>query len=169
MHVDSIEIVDVNIKNYYFAFIFKMFIRMNFEKKYIALLNTKAEINVIIEKMMINENFFMKSRFHFNLMNHTKHFKIFLKICENITISIKKFIINHHIFVISEADHMLIFNQFFMKKIKTNIEWKNDDVYIIIHDVEIERQIIFRINFEYDHFSFRKKNEIFFTLKQFLN
>ena len=122
VHVDSIEIVDVNIKNYYFAFIFKMFIRMNFEKKYIALLNTKAEINVIIEKMMINENFFMKSRFHFNLMNHTKHFKIFLKICENVTINIKKFIINHHIFVISEADHMLIFNQFFMKKIKTNIE-----------------------------------------------
>ena len=95
---------------------------MNFEKKYIALLNTKAEINVIIEKMMINENFFMKSRFHFNLMNHTKHFKIFLKICENVTINIKKFIINHHIFVINEADHMLIFDQFFMKKIKTNIE-----------------------------------------------
>ena len=28
---------------------------------------------------------------------------------------------------------------------------------MIIHDVEIERQIIFCISFEYDHFSFRKK------------
>ena len=33
MHVDSIEIVDVNIKNYYFTFIFKMSIRMNVKKK----------------------------------------------------------------------------------------------------------------------------------------
>ena len=92
------------------------------KKKYIVVLNTKAEINVIIEKIMINENFFMKSKFHFNLMNYMKHFKNFLKICENVTINIKKFIINYHIFVISKTDHMLIFDQFFIKKFKINIE-----------------------------------------------
>ena len=110
MHVDSIETVDVNVKNCYFAFIFKMFIRMNFEKKYTALLNTKTKINSMIKKIMINKVFFMKSKFYFILINHTKRFKIFLKICENITINIKKFIINHHIFMINETNHMLIFD-----------------------------------------------------------
>ena len=116
MHVDSIEIVDVNIKNYDFAFIFKMVICMNFEKKYIALLNTKIEINVMIKKMLINEIFFIKLRFHLNLVSHTKHFTKFLKICKNVAINIKKFIINHYFFVINETNHMLILDQFFMKK-----------------------------------------------------
>lgn len=53
IRVEFIEMIKIFAKNYYFAFTSKVSIKIKFETKYIALLNTKIEINVMIEKIII--------------------------------------------------------------------------------------------------------------------
>lgn len=79
MHVKFIEIINVNIKNYYSIFIFKISVRMNSRKKYTVLLNIEIKINVMIEKMIINEKYLIKLKFQLNLIDYTKHFNFFFK------------------------------------------------------------------------------------------
>ena len=99
-----------------------MSIRIKSEIRYIVLIDTDVKINVMIEKMIIKKNLTMRSRFHMNFVSHINHTKNFLKICENVKINIKKFRNRHHIFVMNEANYVLILNQSFMKKNKTSIQ-----------------------------------------------
>ena len=122
IQISFIIIFDFNAKNYYIVFTLKVFIRMKFDTKYTALLNIETEINVMTKKMMMKKNLIMKSRFYMNFVSHIEHIKIFFEICENVEINIEDFKIKHHIFVISERNHILILNQLFMQKTRTNIE-----------------------------------------------
>jgi hypothetical protein len=108
VHVESINVIDLDFKNYYIVFTFKISVRMKSDTRYIALLNTEAEINVIIEKLMHKKDLFMRSRSALNLISHIDHQQKFLSVCENVKISIESFIIKHHIFVITRVDHVLI-------------------------------------------------------------
>jgi hypothetical protein len=60
VHVEFIDVIDLDFKNYYIVFTLKISVRMKFDTRYVALLNTKAEINIIIEEMMHKENLFMR-------------------------------------------------------------------------------------------------------------
>jgi hypothetical protein len=73
VHVKSINVIDLDFKNYYIVFTFKISIRMKSDIRYIALLNTEAEINVMIEKMMHKKDLFMRSRSVFNLIFYIDH------------------------------------------------------------------------------------------------
>jgi hypothetical protein len=52
VNVELINVIDFDFKNYYIVFILKIFVRMKSDIRYIALLNTEVEINIIIKKMM---------------------------------------------------------------------------------------------------------------------
>jgi hypothetical protein len=108
VHVESINVIDLDFKNYYIVFTLKISVRMKFNTRYIVLLNTKAEINVIIEKMIHKKDFFMRSRSIFNLISYIDHQQKFLKVCEDVKISIENFIIKHQIFMIARIDYVLI-------------------------------------------------------------
>jgi hypothetical protein len=108
IHVESINVIDLDFKNYYIVFTFKIFIRMKSDTRYVALLNIEVEINIMIEKMMHKEDLFMRSRSVLNLISHIDHQQKFLSVCENAKINIENFIIKHHIFVIARVDYVLI-------------------------------------------------------------
>jgi hypothetical protein len=73
VHVESINVIDLDFKNYYIAFTLKISVRMKSDTRYIALLNTKAEINVMTEKMMQKKDLFMRSHSILNLISHIDH------------------------------------------------------------------------------------------------
>jgi hypothetical protein len=108
VHVKSINVIDLDFKNYYIVFTLKISVRMKSDTRYITLLNTEAEINVMIEKMMHKKDLFMRSRFALNLISYINHQQKFLDVCKDVKISIENFIIKHHIFVIAKIDYVLI-------------------------------------------------------------
>jgi hypothetical protein len=73
VHVESIKMINLDFKNYYIVFTFKIFVRIKSDIRYVTMLNTEAEINIIIEKIMFKEYLFMRSRSIFNLIFHTDH------------------------------------------------------------------------------------------------
>jgi hypothetical protein len=93
---------------------------MKSDTRYIALLNTEAEINVMIEKIMHKEDLSMRSRSTLNLISYIDHQQKFLSVCEDVKISIENCIIKHHIFVIAKVDYVLIFDQSFLLKSRIN-------------------------------------------------
>jgi hypothetical protein len=145
VHVESINMINLDFKNYYIVFTLKIFVRMKSDTRYITLLNTEAEINVMIEKMMHKKDLFMRSRSVLNLIFYIDYQQKFLSVCEDVKISIKNFIIKHHIFMIARVDHVLILDQSFLLKSRISTKWRNENVYMTTHDSKIERQIIFRI------------------------
>jgi hypothetical protein len=116
VHVESINVIDFDFKNYYIVFTLKISVRMKSDTRYIALLNIEAEINVMTEEMMHKEDLFIRSRSVLNLIFHIDHQQKFLNVCENVKISIENFIIKHHIFMIARVDHVLILDQSFLLK-----------------------------------------------------
>jgi hypothetical protein len=116
VHVESIDVIDFDFKNYYIVFTLKISVRMKSDTRNVALLNTEAEINVMIEKMMHKEDLSMRSRSALNLISHIDHQQKFLKVCEDVKISIENFIIKHYIFMIASIDHVLILDQSFLLK-----------------------------------------------------
>ena len=161
VQVEFIIISNSTKKNYYIAFTSKMSIKRKNETRYTALIDIDVEINVMIEKIMIKESLIMRSRFHMNFVSYIDHTKNFLRICENVKMNIKKFRSRYHIFVMNKANYVLMLDQSFMKKNKTSIQWRSNDIYMIAHDEEIERQTIFRILSNQNEFSLREENEIF--------
>jgi hypothetical protein len=89
VHVESINVIDLDFKNYYIVFTLKISVRMKSDTRYVALLNIEAEINVMIEKMMHKEDLFMRSRSTLNLISHIDHQQKFLNVCEDVKISIE--------------------------------------------------------------------------------
>jgi hypothetical protein len=116
VHIESIDVINLDFKNYYIVFTLKISVRMKSDTRYVALLNIEAEINVMIEKMMHKEDLSMRSRFALNLISYIDHQQKFLSVCEDVKISIESFIIKHHIFVIAKVDHVLILDQSFLLK-----------------------------------------------------
>ena len=108
VQVEFIVISNSTTKNYYIASTSKMSIRMKSETRYTALIDTDVEINVMTEDMMLKEELVMRSRFHMNLVSHINHTKNFLKVCDNVKMSINEFRNRHHIFMMNEADHVLV-------------------------------------------------------------
>jgi hypothetical protein len=108
VHVELINVIDLDFKNYYIVFTLKISVRMKSDIRYVALLNTEVEINVMIEKMMHKEDLSMRSLSVLNLIFHIDYQQKFLDVCEDVKISIENFIIKHHIFVIAKVDYVLI-------------------------------------------------------------
>jgi hypothetical protein len=73
VHVESINVIDLDFKNYYIVFTLKISVRMKSDTQYIALLNTEVEINVMIEKIMHKKDLFMRSRSVLNLISYIDH------------------------------------------------------------------------------------------------
>ena len=161
VQVEFIVISNSTTKNYYIASTSKMSIRMKSETRYTVLINTDVEINVMTEDMMFKKKLVMRSRLYINFVSHIDHTKNFLRVCENVKMNINEFRSRHHIFVMNEANHVLVLDQSFMKKNKISTQWRFDDIYMIVHDKEIERQTVFRILSNQNKFSLREENEIF--------
>jgi hypothetical protein len=161
VHVKSINVIDFDFKNYYIVFTLKISVRMKSDTRYVALLNTEAEINVMIEEMMHKEDLFMRLRFTLNLIFDINYQQKFLSVCEDVKISIENFIIKYHIFVIARVDHVLIFNQSFLLKSRISTNWRNKNVYMTTNDSKIKRQIVFQIIVDSNSFFYRDQNEIF--------
>ncbi len=58
--------------------------------KITILLNSKAEINVMIKRLMQTTNLIMQSKPRLRFISHTGHEMNFEKICRNVNINIKK-------------------------------------------------------------------------------
>jgi hypothetical protein len=165
VHVESIGVADLDFKNYYIAFTLKIPVRMKSDTRYVALLNTGAEVNVMIEEMMHKEDLSMRSRSALNLISHIDHQQKFLSVCEDVKISIENFIIKHHIFVIARIDHVLILDQPFLLKSRASTKWRNEEIDMTTHDSKTERQAVFRIIVDSNSFFYRDQNEIFSSMR----
>ena len=99
------ESIDKNVKHLYSCESSKIRILMKDSVKITALLNSKAEINVMIQRFMRTTNLFMRIESRLRLISHTKHEMNFVEICRDVIIDIKEFVTYHHIFVIIHVDH----------------------------------------------------------------
>jgi hypothetical protein len=73
VHVELINMIDLDFKNYYIVFTLKISVRMKSDTRYVALMNIEAEINVMTEEIMHKKNLFMRSRAILNLISYINH------------------------------------------------------------------------------------------------
>jgi hypothetical protein len=72
-NVESINVIDLDFKNYYIVFTLKISVRMKSDTRYVALLNTEAEINIMTEEMMQKKDLSMRSCSALNLIFYIDH------------------------------------------------------------------------------------------------
>lgn len=97
--------------------------------KITTLLDTDAEINVMIRELMKNINLAMKQGFKLELVFHTSYSCFFLCFCENVKVVIGKFKTKHPIFVVEANNHNLILGQTFLNFIKFSQKYKPDKIF----------------------------------------
>ena len=102
----------------------------------IALLNSSAEINVMIRRLMNATSIAMRSDFRLRLISHTRHNMNFDDVCTNIEVDINDLRIVHHIFVVTHVDHQLILRQSFLIDVSVNYDYRFDEVYVIMINSE---------------------------------
>ena len=100
--------------------------------KIIAPLDTGAEINIIIKKLMKEANLAMRKRPKLELVSHTGQSQLFLRFCEYVEIAIGRLKTKHPIFVIEAGDHDLVLGQLFLNFVKFNWEYKPDGIFSTI-------------------------------------
>lgn len=86
------------------------------------LINTKAEINIMIEKTKDQYNLPIWMDLNLWLIFHIGYCQDFIRICKDIEVNIGKVITKRNIFVIDSADHVLIFEILFMIKSQARID-----------------------------------------------
>ncbi len=131
--------------------------------KIIELMNSKAEINVMIKKLMNKTKIIMRFESRFRLIFHIDHDMKFDEICDDVELNIEELKTRHHIFVIVHANHQLIFDQFFLIDLSANYDYRFDEVYVVFINSDFSRFVIFKALDRHDSAN-RTKKTCFLTM-----
>ena len=96
-----------------------------------TLINTEAEINVMIKKIQERLNLPIQLDSTLRLISHSEHKQNFIGIYEDINITIGDITTQQHIFIVDSANHILIFGIPFMIKTRARMDWNVNDYMII--------------------------------------
>lgn len=113
--------------------------------KVIAFLDTSAEINFIIKKLMENINLAIKQGLKLELVLHIDHSRFFLSFCEDIEVIIEGLKTRYPIFIIETRDHDFVLGQPFLNFVKFSQEYKSDEIFGTITRLHTHQIAIFRI------------------------
>jgi hypothetical protein len=131
-------------------------------------MNSKAEINVMIKRLMNKTRIIMRFESRFRLISHIDHDINFDEICNDVKLNIEKLKTRHHIFVIVHANHQLVFDQFFLIDLSANYDYRSDEVYVVFINFDLNRFVIFKALDRHDSAN-RTKKDVFFDEDDSLN
>ena len=88
-----------------------------------AIIDTRAKINVITKDVQEKFDLPMRIRPDLKLVSHTSHKQKFLEVCKDIDIAIKDVVSCQNIFVVDNADHVLVLDTLFLIKARACMDW----------------------------------------------
>ena len=135
-------------------------VRLEDGSKVTALLDTGAEINVMIKELMEDANLAMRRGPKLELVSHTGHSRPFLGLCEDVEVAIGGLKTRHPIFVVEIGDHDLVLGQPFLNSVKFSQEYKPDRIFGTITHPHTHQTAIFRTLAPQDPAN-RRENQIF--------
>lgn len=109
--------------------LFKAKVCLKDGSKVIALLDTGAEINVMIRKLIKNTNLAMRQGLRLELVSYLEHNHLFLNFCDDLKVAIRGLKIRHPIFVIEARDHDLVLNHLFLNSVKLSQKYKPNKIF----------------------------------------
>jgi hypothetical protein len=131
-------------------------------------MNSKAEINVMINRLMNKTRIIMRFESRFRLIFHIDHDMNFDEICDDVELNIERLKTRHHIFVIAHANHQLVLDQFFLTDLSANYDYRLDEVYVVFINFDFSRFVIFKAFDRHDSAN-RTKKDVFFDDDDSLN
>ena len=90
------------------------------------LLDTGAEINIIIDKLAEAASLAIRYSLRIRIKSYTRYRKEFIRVCKDVSIYIGAIEIVTPVFVVKGADHTLVLSQLFIQKGKVMFEYKKD-------------------------------------------
>ena len=116
-----------------------------------TLLDSEAEINFMNAEIQKALRFIMHVLFQKILISfQTDHALNLIEICLHVEMKIENFSTYHHIFVVNNSNHFLIFDQPFLAAVSINYDYKKNDIYAICTNSELIRSAIFKMMNRYD-------------------
>ena len=112
--------------------------------KVTPLLDTGAEINMMIRKLMEDANLAMRRGSKLELISHIAHSSFFLGLCEDVEVAIRGLKTRHLTFLIEVDDHDLVLGQSVLNSVKFSQEYKPDRIFDTITHPYTHQTIIFR-------------------------
>ncbi len=113
--------------------------------KITALLDSEAEINVMIRSLARDAQLKVIQGFRLRLIFHTGHEMDFEGVCLNVPIDVGGIKTKHHVFVVPHADHQLVLGQPFLQDVSINYDYAADGhTYAIISNPEKTKSAIFK-------------------------
>lgn len=97
--------------------------------KVMALLDTGAEINVMIRELMKEANLAIRKGPKLELVSHTSHSRLFLGLCEDVKVAIRGLKTRYPIFVVEVKDYKLVLGQPFLNFVKFSQKYKLDEIF----------------------------------------
>jgi hypothetical protein len=131
-------------------------------------MNSEAKINVMIKKLMNKTKIIMRSESRLRLISHIDHDMNFDEICDDVELNIERLKIRHHIFVIAHANHQLVLDQSFLTDLNANYDYRSDEVYVVLINLDFNRFVIFKA-FDRHDFANRIEKNVFFDDDDSLN
>ena len=119
-------------------------VRLEDGSKITALLDTGAEIHLMIREIMEDTELAKRQGPKLELVSHTGHSQSFLGLCEDVEIEIGGLKTRHPIFVVEAGDHDLVLGQPFLNTVKFSQDYKPDGVFGSIIHPQTQESAIFR-------------------------
>lgn len=111
--------------------------------KITILLDTDAEINIMIRKLIKDVNLAIKQRPKLELVSHIGYSHPFFGLCKNMKVAIKRLKTRHPISVVEAGNYDLVLGQLFLNSVKFSQEYKPDKIFNIITHLHILQIFIF--------------------------
>jgi hypothetical protein len=92
----------------------------------------------------------------------------FDEMCDDVELNIEELKIRHHIFVIAHANHQLVLDQSFLIDLNANYDYRFDEVYIVLINLDFNRFVIFKAFDRHDSAN-RTEKDVFLDDDDFLN
>ncbi len=131
-------------------------------------MNSKAKINVMIKRLMNKTKIIMRFESRLRLISHIEHDMNFDEMCDDVELNIEELKTRHHIFVIVHADHQLVFDQFFLTDLSANYDYRSNEIYVVLINLDLNRFVIFKVFDRHDAAN-RTEKDVFFDDDDSLN
>ncbi len=132
------------------------------------LMNFDVKINVMTRRLMNKIDITMRSDLRLRLIFYIEHDMTFDDVCDDVKLNIKKMKTRHHVFVIVHVNHQLVLKQSFLIDFNVNYDYRFDEVYVVLINLDLNQSIIFKVLDKYDSIN-RIEENVFFDDDQSLN
>jgi hypothetical protein len=110
----------------------------------------------------------MRFESRLRLISHIEHDMNFDEMCDDVELNIEELKTRHHIFVIVHADHQLVFDQFFLTDLSANYDYRSNEIYVVLINLDLNRFVIFKVFDRHDAAN-RTEKDVFFDDDDSLN